>query len=152
MLRYLSDAYRAIRQTVPDHARTEELEDIIEWLGALVRQVDSSLVDEWEALAAGRDASGEAEALPPAPPSLVGNTRAFTVLVRNEMFRRVQLAALERDDELEKLDPDARLAGGPGRLLRGARRHAHGRSGAFTRAVPHRRIRARCLAGRAGDR
>ncbi|WP_119698306.1 DEAD/DEAH box helicase [Microbacterium halotolerans] len=107
VLRYLSDAYRAIRQTVPDYARTEELEDIIEWLGALVRQVDSSLVDEWEALAAGRDALGEAEALPPAPPSLVGNTRAFTVLVRNEMFRRVQLAALERDDELEKLDPDA---------------------------------------------
>ena len=30
----------------------------------------------------------------PAPPSVVTNRRAFTVLVRNELFRRVQLAAL----------------------------------------------------------
>ena len=36
----------------------------------------------------------------------VANRRAFTVLVRNELFRRVQLAALQRDDELETLDPE----------------------------------------------
>lgn len=50
VLRYLADAYRALRQTVPDAARTEELEDITEWLGELIRQVDSSLLDEWESL------------------------------------------------------------------------------------------------------
>ncbi|MBQ7804284.1 DEAD/DEAH box helicase, partial [Rhodococcus sp. (in: high G+C Gram-positive bacteria)] len=50
VLRYLADAYRALRQTVPAEARTEELEDIIEWLGELIRQVDSSLLDEWESL------------------------------------------------------------------------------------------------------
>ena len=50
VLRYLSDAYRAARQTIPDDAKTEELRDLIEWLGELVRQVDSSLLDEWEAL------------------------------------------------------------------------------------------------------
>ena len=50
VLRYLSDAYRALRQTVPDSAKTEELDDLIEWLGELVRQTDSSLLDEWEAL------------------------------------------------------------------------------------------------------
>ncbi len=33
-----------------DDARTEEVEDVIEWLGELVRQVDSSLLDEWEQL------------------------------------------------------------------------------------------------------
>ena len=43
VLRYLADAYRALRQTVPEDARTEELADLIEWLGELVRQVDSSL-------------------------------------------------------------------------------------------------------------
>src|SRR3954468_1833105 len=32
VLRYLGDAYRALRQTVPDSVRTDELEDIIEWL------------------------------------------------------------------------------------------------------------------------
>src|SRR3954447_13962450 len=50
VLRYLADAYRAIRQTVPEEARTEDLTDLIEWLGELVRQVDSSLIDEWERL------------------------------------------------------------------------------------------------------
>ncbi|MBO3662963.1 DEAD/DEAH box helicase [Microbacterium stercoris] len=107
VLRYLSDAYRAIRQTVPAEARTEELLDIIAWLGELVRQVDSSLVDEWEALVAGADAHGAEVVVPPAPPSLSQNRRAFTVLVRNELFRRVQLAAREADDELVELDPDA---------------------------------------------
>jgi hypothetical protein len=43
--------------------------------------------------------------VPPAPPSVVTNRRAFTVLVRNELFRRVQLAALDHDDELQLLDP-----------------------------------------------
>ena len=43
VLRYLSDAFRAIRQTVPTEAKNEELLDLIEWLGELVRQVDSSL-------------------------------------------------------------------------------------------------------------
>ncbi|WP_345752079.1 DEAD/DEAH box helicase [Microbacterium rhizophilus] len=108
VLRYLSDAYRAIRQTVPAEARSEELLDVIAWLGELVRQVDSSLVDEWEALVSGADAHGRGEpVVPPAPPSLVQNRRAFTVLVRNELFRRVQLAAREADDELVELDPDA---------------------------------------------
>ena len=35
---------------VPAAARTEEVTDLVEWLGELVRQVDSSLLDEWEQL------------------------------------------------------------------------------------------------------
>ncbi|WP_396658091.1 DEAD/DEAH box helicase [Microbacterium sp.] len=109
VLRYLSDAFRALRQTVPIEARTDELTDLIEWLGEVVRQVDSSLVDEWEALVdpAAAAAGSDEDVVPPPPPSVLTNRRAFTVLVRNEMFRRVQLAALQRDDELVELDPDA---------------------------------------------
>ncbi|HEY6800637.1 MAG TPA: DUF3516 domain-containing protein, partial [Agromyces sp.] len=109
VLRYLSDAFRAIRQTVPTEAKDEELLDIIEWLGELVRQVDSSLVDEWNELVDPKAHLPEDDApvVPPAPPSVVTNRRAFTVLVRNELFRRVQLAALDHDDELTLLDPDA---------------------------------------------
>jgi len=103
VLRYLSDAYRAVRQTVPDEAKTEDLLDLIEWLGALVRQVDSSLLDEWESLI-NPVVAGEKPVLPPAPPSVVGNLRAFRVLVRNELFRRVQLAAQEKWEELGELD------------------------------------------------
>ncbi|MBD3941294.1 DUF3516 domain-containing protein [Microbacterium sp. NEAU-LLC] len=105
VLRYLSDAYRAIRQTVPAEAQTSEVVDLVEWLGEVVRQVDSSLVDEWEALVNPVD-DPSAPVVPPAPPSVLTNRRAFGVLVRNELFRRVQLAALQRDDELVELDPD----------------------------------------------
>ncbi|CAN5551934.1 DEAD/DEAH box helicase [soil metagenome] len=105
VLRYLSDAYRAIRQTVPTDSQTPELLDIIEWLGELVRQVDSSLVDEWESLI-NPVADPTAPVVPPAPPSVLTNRRAFIVLVRNELFRRVRLAALQKDDELAELDPD----------------------------------------------
>lgn len=105
VLRYLSDAYRAIRQTVPSEAQTPDLLDLIAWLGELVRQVDSSLVDEWEALINPSE-DPTAPVVPPAPPSVLDNRRAFSVLVRNELFRRVQLAALQRDDELVALDPD----------------------------------------------
>ncbi|WP_207456368.1 DEAD/DEAH box helicase [Herbiconiux sp. SYSU D00978] len=103
VLRYLSNAYRAIRQTVPATARNQELEDIVEWLGELVRQVDSSLLDEWEQLVNPREVL-EGPVVPPPPPDVTTNRRAFTVLVRNELFRRVQLAAQERWGDLGELD------------------------------------------------
>jgi superfamily II RNA helicase len=108
VLRYLSDAYRAARQTIPDELKTDELQDLIEWLGELVRQVDSSLLDEWAALQNPAElVAGEKPVLPPPPTSVVTNRRAFLVLVRNALWRRVQLAALQRDDELVALDPGA---------------------------------------------
>jgi superfamily II RNA helicase len=104
VLRYLADAYKAMRQTVPEEARTEELTDLIEWLGELVRQVDSSLIDEWERL---RNPVEEAQHLAAdRPPAVTGNKRAFRVLVRNALFRRVELAALRRFDQLGELDGD----------------------------------------------
>ncbi|MCU1507620.1 MAG: hypothetical protein JWP05_2589 [Microbacteriaceae bacterium] len=105
VLRYLSDAYRAARQTIPNEAKTEELLDLIEWLGELVRQVDSSLLDEWEELINPTAAlAPDAPVLPPAPHRVTTNLRAFRTLVRNELFRRVQLAALENYDALGELD------------------------------------------------
>ena len=110
VLRYLSDAYRALNQTVPLDLRTEELRDIIEWLGELVRQVDSSLLDEWEELVhpdLARHAAETAELSPPAPRNVTTNRRAFFVLVRNELFRRIQLAALDRVADLGMLEAEA---------------------------------------------
>jgi superfamily II RNA helicase len=108
VLRYLSDAYKAARQTIPDEAKTEELLDLIEWLGELVRQVDSSLLDEWEQLINPRAAiDASAPVLPPTPKGVTTNVRAFRILVRNEMFRRVQLAALEDHEALGELDAAA---------------------------------------------
>ena len=52
VLRYLTDCYKALVQTVPAAAVNEQLAEANEWLGALVRGVDSSLLDEWERLRA----------------------------------------------------------------------------------------------------
>jgi superfamily II RNA helicase len=107
VLRYLANAYQALRRTVPEDAKTDELRDLQEWLGELVRQVDSSLLDEWEKL---RDPQAQ-DAVPASidqrPPPVTANARAFRVLVRNALFRRVELAARQRWDELGELDADA---------------------------------------------
>ena len=119
VLRYLSDAFRAIERTVPEQAKNPELEELIEWLGELVRQVDSSLIDEWEALSnpdpeahrkaralLGLDVDGVEAAAALAPPtrSVLTNQRAFLVMLRNALFRRVQAASFERYAELAELD------------------------------------------------
>ena len=50
VLRYLTDCYKALVQTVPAAAVDDRLAEVTEWLGELVREVDSSLLDEWERL------------------------------------------------------------------------------------------------------
>ena len=102
VLRYLSDAYKALGRSVPDDAKTEELIDLTEWLGELVRQVDSSLLDEWEQL---QNPTDDPDAvLDDRPRPVTANARAFRVLVRNALFRRVELAARRRHDDLGELD------------------------------------------------
>ncbi len=107
VLRYLADVYKALRHTVPDDAKTEELTDIIEWLGELVRQVDSSLLDEWEKLRHPGDEDVPAAATEQQPERITANERAFRVQVRNALFRRVELAARRRYDELGELDAES---------------------------------------------
>ncbi|MFZ5870400.1 MAG: DEAD/DEAH box helicase [Actinomycetota bacterium] len=104
VLRYLADAYRALRSGVPEWARTEELLDIVEWLGETVRQTDSSLLEEWEQLVAPGAGSVPAAVAAQPPRPLTANTRAFAVGVRNAMFRRVELAARRDWEALGELD------------------------------------------------
>jgi len=106
LLRYLSDAYRALRSSVPPAVRTEAVEDLTSWLGELVRQIDSILLDEWERLT-DPTAPTERTAFDAPARDLTANTRAFTVAVRNAMFRRVELAARHAYAELGALDAGA---------------------------------------------
>jgi superfamily II RNA helicase len=107
VLRYLADAYKALRQTVPEEAKTEELNDLIEWLGELVRQVDSSLLEEWEKLRNPLDEAAKQVQIDERPPAVTRNPRAFRVLVRNALFRRVELAARRNYYELGELDGES---------------------------------------------
>ena len=94
LLRYLTDCYKTLIQTVPSAHLTDDLEDVIEWLGAMIRRVDSSLIDEWERL---RDPDiVEVEPTQPVDFDITANERAFSVLVRNELFRTVTSLATRR--------------------------------------------------------
>ncbi len=103
LLRYLSDVYRGLVRNVPEELKNDDLLDVTEWLGELVRQVDSSLIDEWEKLASAAASSSIEEAVAEigrelssgasAPPPVTSNIRAFKVMVRNAAFRRVELAS-----------------------------------------------------------
>ena len=108
VLRYLASAFKTLDHTVPDDLKSEDFEDIIAWLGEMVRQVDSSLLDEWEQLAnpeveTADQAAERADQVRP----VTSNARAFRVLVRNAMFRRVELAALDKVEELGEMDADS---------------------------------------------
>ena len=99
LLRYLADAYRVLDRTIPADRRDERLEDIVAWLGFVVRSVDSSLVDEWESAGSLLDAAPPQEA-----DAVVADRRGLAVLVRNALFRRVRLAAHRDAEELGRLD------------------------------------------------
>ena len=109
ILRYLTDTWRTLKQSIPDEYNTPELEDIVVWLGELIRQVDSSLVDEWAQMA-GEDSPIDQDTVDRElafgvvdPTALTANRRAFTIMVRNYMFRLVQLFALEKEERLAEL-------------------------------------------------
>lgn len=118
VLRYLTDTYKAMRQIIPADALTEELSDIIQWLGELVRSVDSSLIAEWEALADGVIDDAEIMEHTKIPQGgterafgaredgtvpLTANLHAFRTRVKNWLWRFVEAAADEDVDRLEAL-------------------------------------------------
>lgn len=119
ILRYLSDAYRMMRQVIPEEIMTEELESMISWLADLIRSVDSSLLDEWEAMM-----NGEELAQAEGGPSAVGlerafgadesgvvaftaNRHAFRNAVRRALFNFVELMSRDDVDGLERASAQA---------------------------------------------
>ena len=119
VLRYLTDAWRTLSYSIPDAYMNEELEDIVVWLGELIRQVDSSLIDEWAHMT-GDDQPVSQDTIDRElafgvedPTALTANRRAFTIMVRNYFFRLVELFAYEKEDQLavmlDYLEPDARV-------------------------------------------
>ena len=124
ILRYLSDAYRMMRQVIPEEIMTEELESMISWLADLIRSVDSSLLDEWEAMMNGEELV-EAEGVS----SAVGAERAFGAdesgaiaftanrhvfrnAVRRALFNFVELMSRDDVDGLERASAQAADADG----------------------------------------
>ena len=109
VLRYLTDLWRTLKQSLPDEYNTPELDDVVEWLGELIRQVDSSLVDEWAQMSGDDSPISQADLQRELafgvedPTALSSNRRAFGIMVRNYFFRLVQLFALEKEERLAQL-------------------------------------------------
>ncbi|HOC54672.1 MAG TPA: DUF3516 domain-containing protein [Verrucomicrobiota bacterium] len=91
LLRHLNGVYKVLAQTVPDAAKNDVVREMELYLGTMIRQVDSSLLDEWEKM---RDPSYQRaetkEARPPgaeeAAADITRDTRAFTAALRNRIF------------------------------------------------------------------
>ncbi|HEX8310754.1 MAG TPA: DUF3516 domain-containing protein, partial [Chthoniobacteraceae bacterium] len=92
LLRHLSNVHKVLAQTVPDSAKNDAVREMELYLATMLRQIDSSLLEEWEKM---RDpnyvARGEtAEVRPPgaeeAAQDITRDAKAFTALVRNRIF------------------------------------------------------------------
>jgi len=112
LLRYLSDVYKGLVQNVPEELATTELGDIVAWLGAVVRHVDSSLIDEWERMLHPEEADSIDDLRPHLPTgerTIVDDDRAFRVMVRNRVFDWVQRLARRRGYDEIVADADREL-------------------------------------------
>jgi hypothetical protein len=91
LLRHLNSVYKVLAQTVPDSAKTEPVRDMELYLSTMIRQVDSSLLDEWEKM---RDPNYQREeskeVRPPgaeeAALDITRDAKAFSALIRNRIF------------------------------------------------------------------
>ena len=91
LLRHLSSVHKVLCQTVPDAAKTDTLREMEIYLRTMLRQVDSSLVDEWEKMRDPTYQRPEAgEVRPPGAEAalldITRDTKAFTAAVRNRIF------------------------------------------------------------------
>jgi hypothetical protein len=113
LLRHLNRVYKVLTQTVPDTAKNNEVREMELYLGTLIRQVDSSLLDEWEKM---RDPSFQRaetrEARPPgaeeAAADITRDARAFTAAIRHRIFSFLRgLVNADFEQALSHLNPPA---------------------------------------------
>lgn len=91
LLRHLNSVFKVLAQTVPDSAKNDQVREMELYLGTMIRQVDSSLLDEWEKMRDPNYRPGETkEVRPPgaeeAAADITRDTKAFTVAIRNRVF------------------------------------------------------------------
>ena len=120
LLRHLNSVYKVLAQTVPDAAKNDTVREMETYLGLMIRQVDSSLLEEWERM---RDphykARGEApEARPPgaeeAALDITRDTKNFTATLRTHVFAFLRaFANTDFDAALAALPDPADAEGQP---------------------------------------
>jgi len=121
VLRYLSQLFKTLSQTVPDDFKTEDVWDVLGFFRTMLERIDTSLLEEWEGM---RDAKLHPELEQAETPEerkeheermrafeLLHDPRAFKARVRSELFQLVR--ALSKQDWEEASRCVARPPGGP---------------------------------------
>jgi superfamily II RNA helicase len=147
LLRHLNSVYKVLRQTVPDAMKTDAVREMELYLHDMLRQVDSSLLEEWERM---REAgfspggAGGAGPRPPRleePPDLTRDTKSFTAAIRTRVFAFLRAWSIGRDEAaLDAIDSPADADGEPWTVERlRAEREAHRTEHAGLRLDPEAR-------------
>ena len=102
LLRHLNSVYKVLRQTVPDGAKSDGVVEMELYLRDMLRQVDSSLLEEWERM---RDPSYQAPergerrpSRPEEPPDVTRDTRSFTTAIRTRAFAFLRAWSIGHDE------------------------------------------------------
>ncbi|MDA7618063.1 DUF3516 domain-containing protein [Verrucomicrobia bacterium] len=105
LLRYVTEVYKVLTQTVPETLHTPEVREACLFLELMIRQTDSSLLDEWERM---RDPKEDTKPLLPRQEELptknetshhldpIKNRKAFMIVLRNQTFAIVRHFAMEQ--------------------------------------------------------
>jgi hypothetical protein len=94
LLRYLSEVYKVLVQTVPEAAKTEELRAVTVYFGSMVRSVDSSLLEDWEKMrSASPDEGGKSATVTSPTETKAIDHKALTLLIRNQVYGFVRALA-----------------------------------------------------------
>ena len=111
LLRHLNGVYKVLAQTVPEGAKTDEVREMELYLRTMLRQVDSSLMDEWEKMQDPNYRAEETqEARPPKPEKadITRDRKAFTAAVRNRIFTFLRSLVMgEFEEAVAQLAEDA---------------------------------------------
>ncbi len=110
LLRYLSQLYKTLDQTIPEAAKTDELWDALGYFRSLVGETDASLLEEWESLRhpelllAERTGDTQPERKKEAPwlTELLSNPRVFSARVRAEAQLLVRALAKKDWEEAKE--------------------------------------------------
>ena len=119
LLRHLNSVYKVLTQTVPDTAKNDTVREMELYLGTMIRQVDSSLLDEWEKMRdPGYQPAETKEVRPPgadeAETDITRDTKAFTAAIRTRIFSFLRgLVIADYDAALADLNSSEAADGQP---------------------------------------
>ncbi len=136
LLRHLNSVYKVLSQTVPDPVKSDTVLEMEIYLRTMLRDVDSSLLEEWERMkdpnyqpGAGSGAGG-LEMRPPGadePTDITRDAKAFTAAIRTRAFSFIRAWSVGDDEAAMTVLASAREGSGeawtPDRLKRAREEH-----------------------------